>query len=262
MVVSRDRTYRAVNLAFLAVFRLLGLRFIVRGTEHLPRDGAAVIACNHLSYLDFTFIGFAARRRGRLVRFMAKQAVFDTPVSGPLMRAMRHIPVDRDSGAAAYRRAVRALAGGELVGVFPEATISRSFTLKSFKLGAATLAVREQVPLVPVVLWGAQRTFTTDRRYSVRRGKAISIVIGEPIVARPDDDPRDVDAQLRRRMDELLREAWADYPDAPRDDADRWWVPASQGGTAPTLEVAAEREQAAVERRNLRKARKLERSSR
>lgn len=224
---------------FRLVFRLLGLRFDVRGVEHLPQSGAAVLACNHLSYLDFTFVGLAASHRGRLVRFMAKQSTFDNGVSGPLMRAMGHVPVDRTSGAAAYRRAAGKLAAGELVGIFPEATISRSFTLKSFKLGAATLAVREQVPLIPVVLWAPQRTFTVDRRYSVRRGKTISVYVGESIVAAPEDDPRTVDKELRRRMDTLLEHAWRNYPDAPRDEADRWWVPASVGGAAPTLEQAA-----------------------
>ena len=180
---------------------------------------------------------------------MAKASVFDHGIAGPLMRAMGHIPVDRSSGAAAYRKAARALAAGQLVGVFPEATISRSFTLKSFKLGAATLAVRERVPLIPVVLWAPQRTFTVDRHYSVRRGKAVLILVGEPIVTAPDDDPVQVDAELRHRMDELLVEAWRTYPDHPRDDADRWWVPAVAGGTAPTLEVAAEREAAATARR-------------
>lgn len=234
---------------FRIVFRLLGLRFDVRGVEHIPRHGPAVLASNHLSYLDFTFVGLAASSQRRLVRFMAKHSTFANPVSGPLMRAMRHIPVDRASGAAAYRRAARRLAAGELVGIFPEATISRSFTLKSFKLGAATLGVRERVPLVPLVLWGAQRTFTVDRHYSVRRGKTIMVLIGEPIVTAPGDDPCDVDAELRRRMDELLAQAWRDYPDRPRDDADRWWIPRSQGGTAPTPEQAAVREAEAAARR-------------
>ncbi len=249
MTRTRDRTYRIVITVFRGVFNLLGLRFDVRGAEHIPRTGPAVLASNHLSYLDFTFVGNAARPRGRLVRFMAKKSVFDNAVSGPLMRAMGHIPVDRASGAAAYRRAARLLAAGELVGVFPEATISRAFVLKSFKLGAATLAVREQVPLVPVVLWGAQRTFTVDKHYSVRRGKAISIHVGEPLTPGPSDDPVAVDAELRRRMDVLLRRAWAEYPEVPRNDADRWWLPLECGGTAPTLEVAAEREAAAAARR-------------
>lgn len=247
--VSRDRTYRAVIRLFRFVFRLLGLRFEVRGAQHIPADGPALLACNHLSYLDFTFVGYAAAVRPRFVRFMAKTATFDNRVSGPLMRAMGHIPVDRASGAAAYRKAVRTLGAGELVGVFPEATISRACTLKSFKLGAATLAVREQVPLVPVVLWAPQRTFTVDKNYSVRRGKTIMVLLGAPIVASPDDDPHVVDVELRRRMQVLLDEAWRDYPDQPRDDADRWWVPAIRGGAAPSLEEAAVREAAAYARR-------------
>jgi 1-acyl-sn-glycerol-3-phosphate acyltransferase len=247
-----DRTYRFVIRAFRVIFRVLGLRFDVRGAEYLPDAGPALLASNHLSYLDFTFVGLAASTNGRLVRFMAKKSIFTNAVSGPLMRAMRHIPVDRASGAVAYRIAARNLAAGELVGIFPEATISRSFTLKSFKLGAATLAVREQVPLIPVVLWGAQRTFTTDRHYSLRRGKAISVYLGEPITPPHDADPRDVDAELRRRMDLLLEQAVGDYPDQPRNEADRWWLPARFGGTAPSIEQAAVIELAHEQRRAAR----------
>lgn len=246
-----DRVYRGVIRLFRLVFRFLGLRFDVRGAEHIPAHGPAVLACNHLSYLDFTFVGLAGSRRARLVRFMAKQSMFHNPVSGPLMRAMRHIPVDRESGAVAYRVAARRVAEGELVGVFPEATISRSWTLKSFKLGAATLAVWEQVPLLPVVLWAPQRTFTVDRHYSVRRGKTIRVFVGAPFEPGPDADRSAVDAELRRRMQVLLDDAMRDYPDAPRDDGDRWWVPMTRGGTAPTLEEAARREESARERRRL-----------
>ena len=250
--MSHDPVYRVVIRIFRLTFRLLGLRFTLVGLENVPVDGPAVLACNHLSYLDFTFVGLAAKHRRRLVRFMAKQSVFDNTVSGPLMRAMRHIPVDRTSGAAAYRRAARALGAGEVVGIFPEATISRSFELKSFKLGAATLAVREQVPLVPVVLWGAQRTFTTDKRYSLRRGKAIMVCIGPAIVAAPGDSPAVLDLELRRRMQALLEDARRSYPDSPASADDRWWVPVSCGGTAPTLERAAELEAAATARRAAR----------
>ncbi|MGI8880371.1 MAG: lysophospholipid acyltransferase family protein [Jatrophihabitans sp.] len=183
-----DRVYRAVIRMFRVVFRALGLRLDVRGSEHLPSRGAAVLASNHIGFLDFTFVGLAA---------------------------------------------------GELVGVFPEATISRSFTLKPFKLGAATLAVRERVPLVPVVHWGSQRVFTVDGRRSLRRGTAISVRIGEPIITRPDDDPRTVDTELRRRMQELLDAVLREYPQRPRHAADRWWVPAQLGGTAPSPQIAA-----------------------
>ena len=251
---GQDRTYRNVIRLFRLLFRLLGLRFVVHGAENIPTSGAALLASNHLSYLDFTFVGFAASKRRRLVRFMAKKSTFEHSVGGPLMRAMWHVPVDRASGAAAYRIAARRLACGELVGIFPEATISRSFTLKSFKLGAATLAVREQVPLVPVVLWGAQRTFTTDRHYSFRRGKTILVYVGEPILASADADPLEVDAELRRCMDLLLVQACRDYPDQPRNDEDRWWVPERQGGTAPTIEQAAVAEAAHDAKRAARHA--------
>ncbi|GAB2479944.1 lysophospholipid acyltransferase family protein [Jatrophihabitans fulvus] len=250
----RDLTYRVVIALFRTAFRLLGLRFEVRGHEHLPADGPAVVACNHLSYLDFTFVGLAASRRGRLVRFMAKQSTFTNRVSGPLMRRMGHIPVDREHGASAYCRAATKLAAGEVVGVFPEATISRSWTLKSFKRGAATLAVREQVPLVPVVLWAPQRTFTVDRRYSLRRGKTVMVLVGEPLRPPRDADPAEVDAQLRERLQLLLDEAVATYPDRPRDEDDRWWLPACNGGTAPTPEVAAEAERERVRLRAVRDA--------
>ena len=252
--MSQDRAYRAVIRLFATLFRMLGLRFEVRGAEHIPLRGPALLASNHLSYLDFTFVGLAASKRPRLVRFMAKKATFENAVSGPLMRSMRHIPVDRESGAAAYRKAVRTLAEGELVGIFPEATISRSFTLKSFKLGAATLAVREQVPLLPVVLWAPQRTFTVDRHYSFKRGKTIMVLVGAPIVAMPTDDPEAVDLELRRRMQELLEEACRDYPDRPSGPDDTWWQPAVLGGTAPSLDAAAEREAAHKARRAARHA--------
>lgn len=228
----RDLTYRVVIALFRLVFRALGLRFDVGGADRLPRGGPAVLACNHLSYLDFTFVGLAATEPGRLVRFMAKKSVFDNPVAGPLMRAMRHIPVDRASGAAAYRKATRAVRRGELVGIFPEATISPSWTLAPFKLGAATLAVKERVPLFPVIVWGGQRVLTVGGRFSVARGKAITVLIGEPILVRPADTALGIDAELRRRMQALLEQAQREYPDRPKDDTDRWWLPAHLGGTA------------------------------
>ena len=239
-------TYRLIIRAFRLIFVLLGLRIDLRGEEHLPTSGPAIVACNHIGFLDFAFVGLAADRRHRLVRFMAKQSSFDNPASGPLMRAMRHIPVDRTCGAPAALQARDELRRGELVGIFPEATISRAWTLKPFKRGAATLAVREQVPVVPVAVWGGHRVLTVDGRWSLRRGKAITILIGEPISPAPATDVAAVDAELRQRMQDLLDQAQRDYPDLPRDDADRWWLPQHLGGSAPTRQVAAELDAAAV----------------
>jgi 1-acyl-sn-glycerol-3-phosphate acyltransferase len=228
-----------INLARL-VFAAQGLRFDLRGTENLPRHGGAVMAINHIGYMDFTYAGFAARPAGRLVRFMAKQEVFTHKVSGPLMRGMHHIPVDRDAGAGSYRSAVAALRAGEIVGVFPEATISRSFELKDFKAGAVRMAAEAGVPVLPVVIWGSQRVWTKGHPKRLGRTRAaISVWIGAPMPVSAGSDPVAVTESLRGRMTEMLHSAQESYPDVPAGPDDSWWQPARLGGTAPTPEEAA-----------------------
>jgi 1-acyl-sn-glycerol-3-phosphate acyltransferase len=159
---------------------------------------------------------------------MAKKAIFDTPGIGLLMRGMRHISVDRSAGAGAYREAVRALEKGEIVGVFPEATISTSFELKAFKTGAARMAISSGAPIVPMVIWGGQRVWTKRRKPDLRRRRVpISIAIGEPL--RGEDVDR-LTATLQDRMGELLATVQAQYPDS---HAGAWWAPTRLGGTAP-----------------------------
>ena len=241
----RDLVYPPVILAARGLLAALGLKFTIEGANHVPRSGGAVLASNHVSYLDFTFVGYGARDAGRFVRFMAKESVFRHPVAGPLMRGMRHIPVDRAAGSAAFRGAMSALKAGELVGVFPEATISRSFELKEFKAGAARMAQAAGVPLVPTVVWGGQRIYTKGRpRDFTHRGRAITVAFGEPLTPGRRDNGEEVTAELRRRMTTLLDRVRATYPDRPGGDDDRWWLPASMGGTAPTLAEATALDQA------------------
>ena len=234
-----EPTYTPIITLAKLVFRGLGLRFTITGVEHVPRTGGAVMAINHVGYLDFTFAGLAAQPAGRLVRFMAKKEVFDHRVSGPLMRGMKHIPVDRHGvPAQSYAAAVAALRSGEIVGVFPEATISQSYELKEFKTGAVRMAHEAGVPLLPCVIWGSQRVFTKGRPKDLTRGTPIRIVVGEPFLPDPAEDPAVVTAELKRRMQLLLDEAQATYAGGPRTPDDTWWVPARLGGTAPTVEQA------------------------
>src|SRR6476646_5271562 len=138
---------------------------------------------NHTGYFDFAYAGLAAQKSDRLVRFMAKDGVFSHPVSGPLMRGIHHIPVDRTAGAASYASAVAALRAGEIVGVYPEATISRSFELKAFKTGAARMAIDAAVPIIPLVVWGAQRIWTKDHPKRIGRNKIpITVAVDPPLV--------------------------------------------------------------------------------
>ena len=250
-----EPVYTPVVAFTRAVFRGLGLRFDLHGEDHVPRTGGAVMAINHVGYLDFTFAGLVARKNKRLVRFMAKKEVFDHKVSGPLMRGMKHIPVDRvHAPAESYRLAVEALRRGEIVGVFPEATISQSFELKEFKTGAARMALEAGVPLLPVIVWGSQRVFTKNRPKEFTRGTHISLSAGEPFLPAPGSDPLEVTDELKRRMQVLLEQARTEYQGAPRTPDDTWWIPASAGGTAPTLAEASVRDDEDTAARAARRA--------
>jgi len=232
--------YPPVVAAARLMFRLLDNRLRVTGAEHIPASGGAVIACTHVSYLDFIYCGLGAQPAKRLVRFMAKKEVFDHRISGPLMRGMHHIPVDRSAGQASYLEAVERLKAGQVVGVFPEATISRSFTVKELKTGAVRMAAEAGVPVVPMALWGTQRLWTKGRpKELTRRHVPISVVIGEPMRPGAEDSCEELTAELRGRMSGLLERAQAEYPEKPEGD-ERWWLPARLGGTAPTPEEAAE----------------------
>jgi 1-acyl-sn-glycerol-3-phosphate acyltransferase len=222
------------------MFRVLDLKIQVEGAEHIPPTGGAVLASTHSSYLDFIFCGLGAQPAKRLVRFMAKQSVFDHKVSGPLMRGMGHIPVDRDAGAASFRAANTALKDGEVVGVFPEATISESFTVKELKSGAARLARSAKVPLVPMAVWGPHRLWTKGHKKDLtKRHVPVLIKIGQAMEIPKGMSPDAISATLREKLGELLDAVQRAYPDKPSGPDDRWWQPAHLGGTAPLPEAAA-----------------------
>ena len=245
--------YSAIISTAKLGMRALGQPIDITGLEHLPRTGAALLAVNHIGYVDFIYGGVAPERIGRRVRFMAKRELFDHKVSGPIMRACRHIPVDRAVGEASLADALRNLEQGELVGIFPEATISRSMEIKELKTGAARIAHQAGVPLIPMVLWGTQRLMTKDHPRDLSRGTAISIRVGAPVPVA--GDPVAETAALRAGLQDLLAASIAAYP---QHEDGAWWLPASYGGSAPTLERAAELDAAErrerVQRRAARKS--------
>jgi 1-acyl-sn-glycerol-3-phosphate acyltransferase len=234
--------YPPVILGCKTLFRVLDMKLDVQGADRIPASGGAVLACTHVSYLDFIFCGLAGLPAKRKTRFMAKQSVFANKIAGPLMRGMRHIPVDRAAGQASYQAAVAALKAGEVVGVFPEATITQSFTVKPIKTGAVRMAAEADVPVIPVAVWGSQRLWTKGRPKNLtQRHVPILIRVGEEFQPGPDDDLEVLTKDLRARMTALLDQVQRDYPATPKAGEDPWWLPAHLGGTAPTPEEAGER---------------------
>ena len=254
----RDITYPPIIVTAKLAFKALGLRFQMTGTEHVPREGGALLALNHISYVDFVLGGFAAQDSKRLVRFMAKRELFDHRWTGPLMRSLHHVSVDRADGIASYDEGIRLLREGEIVGIFPEATISRSFELKEFKTGAARMAAGAGVPLLPTILWGTQRLKTKSHPQDFSRGKTIAISVGEPLHptgANPAAETAELKAAMARLLDETIRA----YP-ADEQPPGSWWLPASYGGSAPTMEEAATLD--AEEKRERARARAAKRKAR
>ena len=254
----RDITYPPIIVTAKLAFKALGLRFQMTGTEHVPREGGALLALNHISYVDFVLGGFAAQDSKRLVRFMAKRELFDHRWTGPLMRSLHHVSVDRADGIASYDEGIRLLREGEIVGIFPEATISRSFELKEFKTGAARMAAGAGVPLLPTILWGTQRLKTKSHPQDFSRGKTIAISVGEPLHP-TGANPAAETAELKAAMELLLDETIRAYP-ADEQPPGSWWLPASYGGSAPTMEEAATLD--AEEKRERARARAAKRKAR
>ena len=229
--------YRLVIILARTLFLINGYRFTLRGEGHVPRKGGAVMAINHTGFLDFVFAGLAARKSQRWVRFMAKKSIWQHRIAGPIMRGLKHIPVDRHAGAGALAEATTRLREGQVVGVYPEATMSRSFEIKELKSGAARMAQQAGVPILPTIVWGAHRVWTKDVPKRLGRTRTpIHITVGDPIHVGPEDDVAEVTETLRAEMKRLLDETIAAYPEPKGEDLR--FHPARLGGTAPTYEEA------------------------
>jgi 1-acyl-sn-glycerol-3-phosphate acyltransferase len=147
-------------------------RFRVRGEEHIPTTGAAILACNHVSYVDAVLLMAASPRP---IRFIMDHRIFSVPVLGWLFRLAKAIPIAPQQEnpqvyAAAFEQARQVLEDGDLLGIFPEGNITRDGALAEFKGGIMKVLEMQPVPVVPMALqnlWGS--TFSR-----VENGKAMA----------------------------------------------------------------------------------------
>lgn len=177
-----EPVFRTLEATARLAARLTGTALSFVDLDNIPLSGGAVVAINHTSYVDFLPAGLAATNRDRRLRFMVKAELQQVKIVNFLIRHTGAVPVDRQAGADAYVQAVQRLREGELVGVYPEATISRSFELKRFKSGATRMALEAQVPVIPLIVWGAQRIWTKDHPKRLGCNKIPVIVgVGRPL---------------------------------------------------------------------------------
>ncbi len=228
-----EPVFRSLEIAAKALVAATGTKITYQSLENIPRTGGAVMAINHTSYVDWLPAALAVHYRGRRIRYMIKAEMQQVKIVNFLIKHTKTIPVNRGAGSEAYTEAVRLLKAGEVVGLMPEATISRSFELKEFKTGAARMAIEAEVPMIPLIIWGAQRIWTKDHPRNVGRKKIpVIVAAGRPLP--PVGDVEHLDAALRDEMTSLLHRVQEEYP----RPAGAFWVPERLGGGAPTVAKA------------------------
>lgn len=158
------------------IFYNVGFGRHTEGTHHIPTHGPAIVAANHMSYHDPPFLASSIKRP---VHFMAKAELFSIPVLGFILRNVNVFPVHR--GAAdrqAIKRAFRILEEGKILALFPEGTRNREGTLQKPRRGISLIALRSNVPVIPVGIVG---TSSLDRKKHGGKRPKIIVSFGEPV---------------------------------------------------------------------------------
>lgn len=198
------------------------------GLDRIPREGPAIVACNHASYLDPLANAYAVVRAGRRPRFLAKDELFRIPVVGTALRGARQIPVRRGTGETApLRQAERAVAAGEIVVIYPEGTVTSRPDLLPMegKTGAVRLSLASGVPITPMASWGSQAVWQKSGKGSLKFGRPVWVKVGEPLdlshrrVAATDyESVRAMTADLMRALTDLVIDLRARYPKGWSDE--------------------------------------------
>ena len=167
--------------AILKPLAVVAMRVLLRlkseGRQHVPAAGPVLLVSNHLSVLDPPIVGGASDRE---LTFLAKAELFDIPLFGPFIRALNAHPLRRGGAdAAALREALRTLAEGRALLIFPEGTRGSEGELREAKTGAGMLAVLSGAPVVPVYITGSGEAWPRGRRLP-RRGR-VTVTFGSPL---------------------------------------------------------------------------------
>lgn len=168
--------YRLYAWIFRSVCRVY-FRLRVEGRENVPLVGPAVLASNHISFLDPPLIGCVLERS---IHFLARKSLFTAPILGALIRSLRAVPVDRDGGGGAGLKAIldRLSDGGAIV-LFPEGTRSPDGQIRAARAGIGLPVIKSTAPVIPVRVVGAFEAWGRHQRFP--RPRQITLLFGAPL---------------------------------------------------------------------------------
>jgi len=193
--------YKFLRALLLLIFRFF-FRLSVRGEQHIPREGPLIITANHISVLDPIVVGIAIKRR---VYFMAKEELFNNPVFGNFLRRLGAFPVKRSAAdRAAIRQALALLKDGKILGLFPEGTRSLTGRLQEAQPGAALLAMKAGVPIVPIGITGTNLVRPAGTR--LFKLAKIQVQIGKPLELKGTgvNNPKEASFRIMSEIGKLL----------------------------------------------------------
>jgi 1-acyl-sn-glycerol-3-phosphate acyltransferase len=192
------------------------------GLEHIPREGPALVACNHVSYLDPLAQGYFLVKAGRNPRYLAKSELFGNPILRAILQGTRQIPVKRGSGdRGPVEFATDALRAGELVLVYPEGTVTTNpdFSPMGGKTGIARLTLATRMPVIPLAVWGSAPVWQRGGRRNLKFGRPIFVKAGPPLdFSQYEDRAEDPDVihtvpdEVMAQLSVLVEDLRARYP--------------------------------------------------
>ena len=212
----------AVARAILVPFLTLLFRWRLIGAENIPKQGPVIVACNHISYFDPLCHAYMINRGKRKCRFFAKAELWKNPFLKFVLTHAHQIPVERGTGETGpVEKAIEWLGKGELVVIYPEATITTNpdLTPMQGKTGVGRVALATGAPVVPIAVWGSHWVRPKKRKPVQKWRRLIVLEAGEPM--RFDDlkgkdeaeAAREVTDRVVGELDRLVRELHKIYPD-------------------------------------------------
>jgi len=193
--------YIIAKFIFLIIFKLF-FRLKVTGQENIPQDGPFIIVANHSSLLDPVILGVSIKSK---ITFVAAAYLFKISGLGYLLRKANSIPVQGENDISSLKRALKILREGGVLGIFPEGGIDRQKDNLPVRAGAAYLAIKIGVPIVPIRIKGAGKVLPRGAKF-IRSLDRIEVEIKKPIYcSRQTNKNKEI---IKRIVDSYIKEIY------------------------------------------------------